>query len=152
MQKSYVILELDTTPPSIQIYAPKYTTNDLLNVITIEANEKLSDYQDIWVVDSNGKRHNYNFSKETDESYIGYVQFTSFPLGVSTIYARLKDEVGNMSELKSFNFVIKESLNKMFVKIRDFQNHSVEVKDKERLVKVKDKSKKVIAKDGDFIG
>jgi hypothetical protein len=106
---SYVYIEIDRTPPMIEIYAPSYTTNELLNEITIESNEDISDYQEIYVIDSIGNRHDYTFEIEGNKA-VGIIKFSNIPIGISTIYARLKDDVGNISNRVYKPINIKESL------------------------------------------
>lgn len=119
---SYVILKLDTEPPKIKIHAPRYTTNDVTNIITIEADEELSEYQDIYAIDSDGKRHEYIFRKEAYNKLVGEIQFSDYPVGMVGLYARLKDDVGNLSDLASANFEIKTSLNTVVAKAGDSSN------------------------------
>jgi hypothetical protein len=94
---SYFTLTLDTTGPIIQINAPSYTSRESNNTITIVGNEKLSNVQDIYIVDSQGTRHDVIFSFDGDMTYTGNIVFTGYPVGVSTIFAQLQDEVGNLS-------------------------------------------------------
>ena len=116
---SFLYIELDTTPPEIEIIAPSYTTTDLLNTIKIEADENISDYQEIYVIDSNGDRHDYTFKKEKANLLIGQISFFNFPFGLSTIYVRLKDNVDNTSELISKSIIIRETLTLLTLDIKD---------------------------------
>lgn len=128
---SYVVLEIDTTNPTVSIYAPNYTTQDVVNTITIEANEPVSDYQDIYLIDSLDNRHDYTFSKESDNQYVGRVRFNNLPLGVHTLYARLKDEVDNYSNVAIKSIEIKESLNKGEISISDREFKKIGISDSE---------------------
>lgn len=109
---NYFYLELDTTSPFIEIMAPSYTTPQTYVEITIQANETLSTYQEIYAIDSKGVRHditlNYRYTKFT-----GTVLFTNMPFGFVTIYARVKDEVGNLSNIaiKSVNLIQSNTLS-----------------------------------------
>lgn len=138
MNKSYVFIELDTTAPQVNIFAPSYTTQDIVNQITIEANEKVSNHE-VWIVDSEGKRHDYVFTKIKDNEFLGLVRLNNLPFGISTIYARLSDDVGNISEIASHSFTIKESLSKMFVKVNDSISKTM-VSDRTMKIKVGDRS------------
>jgi hypothetical protein len=112
--EGYFILEFDTTGPHIDVYAPKYTDRVANNTINIISNEKLSDYQDIYIVDSQGKRHDLIFSFDGDKTFSGNVTFNGYPMGVTTIYAQLKDEVGNVSNLAYTHIsVITSTYNSM---------------------------------------
>ena len=114
---SYVYLELDRTPPIIEIYAPSYTTKDLVNEIIIQSNEKSSLSQnEIYAIDSNGDRHEYTFDYMDDiNQFVGLIKFSNFPVGIATIYARVRDEVGNMSNRVSKSINIKESLTMLVI-------------------------------------
>jgi hypothetical protein len=117
---NYVLIEIDTASPDIDIYIPPYTTIDLINEIIIQANENLEQYQEIYVIDSHGSRFDYTFELERDR-LVGLVNFGNLSLGVATIYARVKDEVGNISNLVSKSFVLKESLTLLKLEVKDIQ-------------------------------
>lgn len=116
---SFVYIELDTSPPEIRIYAHSYTTKDLINTIRIESNEATSDARETYVIDSNGVKHDFTFKKEEANLLIGEISFFNFPLGKATIYAKLEDTVGNMSDLVSKAIEIKESLTLLKLTIKD---------------------------------
>lgn len=134
---SYIKLELDTMPPKINIYLPPYTTNQSINEIIIESDESLSNYQDIYVIDSNGNRHDYNFEKTNDNQFEGIVKFSDLPIGIAVIYARMKDEVDNFSDIVSKSFVIKESLTLLYLDISNSQRDIKSI-DVSRLVESKE--------------
>lgn len=136
MNSSYVYIELDTTKPQIEIYAPQYTTQDIVNQITIEANEKISDHHEVWIIDSNGVRHDYVFSKIRDSQLTGLIRLNNLPIGISTIYAKVSDDVGNVSDIASHSFMIKESLSKLFVKVKDSVAR-IKLSDKSTGIKIK---------------
>jgi hypothetical protein len=94
-------LELDTTPPQIEIFAPSYTSNTSLTTITIEANEDLAKYQNIYMTDQYSNTYPLYFIQRGNK-LIGYVNFMSNG-GIYTIYAQVKDEVHNESDLISFS-------------------------------------------------
>lgn len=125
---SYFIIELDTTSPIIEVYAPRYTTNNITNKITIESNENLAQYQDIYIIDSKGVRHDYTFKRDSDNTYVGVVKFSNYPLGIATIYARMKDEVDNFSNVASASIEIKENVGLLNLNIRDYERN-VEIND-----------------------
>lgn len=119
---SYIQIELDTTKPEISLYAPRYTTEDITNVITIEADEALSSYQEVYVIDSVGNRHDYTFEKESSHQYVGRVRFNTLPLGICTIYARMKDDVDNTSDLASASIELKKSITLLSLEIKETVN------------------------------
>lgn len=97
----YFTLFLDTTAPHISIYAPPYSNNSTANEIRVVADENVGEFQNIYIVDSMGFRHDVIFSKVSENEYSGQITFNEYPIGIATIYAQLKDEVGNISELVS---------------------------------------------------
>lgn len=96
--RSYFTLVLDTTPPEVEIIAPWYTTAHADTHIYIIADELLDTWQEIYVIDSTGKRHDFIFDYEGDRLY-GMVKFSQVASGIATIYARVRDEVHNISAL-----------------------------------------------------
>jgi len=89
-------LELDTTGPQISIISPSYTVPNIITEIIIDADEPLADWQDVYVVDSKGKRHNLIFARHGN-SLIGLVDFNICTIGIATLYATVRDEVFNLS-------------------------------------------------------
>jgi hypothetical protein len=72
---SYVLLNIDTASPNIEIYAPSYTTTDIINEIVVQADESLSlDYYELYAIDNNGVRYDYDFLLD-DDKFIGHVKF-----------------------------------------------------------------------------
>ena len=61
---SYIYLTLDTTPPELSIFVPSYTTKTALTPIRIQSNESLSTYQEIYIIDALGNRHDLTFAHE----------------------------------------------------------------------------------------
>lgn len=146
---SYIYLELDTTPPEIEIYAPSYTTTDVLNEIVINSvDDKEIVSHEIYVIDSNGNRHDYTFQKSEDGTqYIGIVVFSLFPIGMTTIYAQMTDDVGNISNIVERSFEIKESLTTLVLNIEDKQYENT-IKDSDMNIETIDKSMIIDGKDG----
>jgi hypothetical protein len=103
---SYFTLTLDTTGPIIQIYAPSYSSKESNNIITVVGNETLSNFQDIYIIDSQGARHDVTFSFDGVNTFTGSIVFNGFPIGVSTIFAQLQDDVGNFSNIATAHISI----------------------------------------------
>lgn len=95
---SYFALELDTTPPLVEIYAPMYTVVGIDNEIEVVANEELSPYQEIYIIDNLGVRHNLIFHHEGDR-FLGIVNFDGYPQGSAYIYAIVRDTLLNESHV-----------------------------------------------------
>ena len=105
---SYIVIEFDRTAPEIEMFAPSYTTNEITTVITIEANESMSSYQEFYAIDNLGNRHIYTFHQEDPNTYIGRIRFNTVPLGLVNLYARVKDEVDNISDVAMATIEVKE--------------------------------------------
>lgn len=113
---NYVIVNFDTTPPKIQIIAPNYTTRDMVTEISITANEKLDNWQDIYVIDAEGVRHNLIFTLSGSNKFIGKVIFSDLPLGIATIYAKVRDDVYNESDIAIKLIEIKDSSKNVVIR------------------------------------
>lgn len=111
MDNNYFLLELDTTSPMLEIISPVYTQQDIVTDIYIYSSEKLMVYQDIYIIDSKGIRYDVTMSY-FETYYYGRIQMSGYSSGIATIYCRLKDEVGNLSELvsKTINILKGENL------------------------------------------
>lgn len=103
---SYFTLTLDTTPPNIEIYAPSFSNKVSNNTITVVSNEPLSSYQDIYIIDSKGNRHDEIFSFDGDRTFTGNITFDNYPIGMVMIYAQLKDVVDNPSNIATANLTV----------------------------------------------
>jgi hypothetical protein len=112
------ILELDTTGPVIKIFGPSYATNLYPETIIIEANENLAEYQDIYFIDAAGTRHDVIFSYQTNR-LVGIVYFSLFAPGIATMYARLMDEVNNLSNTAVYHVNVVNSV-KLDITTSDF--------------------------------
>lgn len=143
---NYVIITLDTTPPKIRIYAPKYTTKSIYNEIIIESNEELAEYQDIYAIDPKGDKHNLTFQRETDKRLVGVVRFNDMSDGIVAIHARVKDVVGNISNLASATIEIKDSISLLSLDISDSQR-DISVRDNVRPNEVSDITYEINAND-----
>lgn len=93
-------LQLDTTAPQIEIYAPSYTTNNDLTEIRIVANENISSIQNIYIIDKNNNKIDLTFDYNVNE-FIGEIYFTIYGGQTVTLYAQVQDEVHNLSSLVS---------------------------------------------------
>ena len=93
---SYLQVVLDTTSPTINIYAPNETTTETLTLYRVESNEKLTNLQNFYFIDSQGVRHNV-FFQYFGNYFEGNVNFSFFSNGLATFYAEVYDEVLNKS-------------------------------------------------------
>ncbi|MDM5333445.1 hypothetical protein QUF56_09420 [Ureibacillus composti] len=107
---SFFTLTLDTTAPHIDVYAPTYTTPQAEFEVLIKANERLAEYQEIFAIDSVGEKHDFIFMYENN-AYFGIVDVSKFSIGIATIYVRVCDVVGNLSDTLMVNMDIKQAIN-----------------------------------------
>lgn len=94
---NYFIIDLRSTPPELEILAPEYTTPSQINHISILSNTTLLEYQEIYSIDSLGRRKDYSLNYKEDR-YEGDIVFNDI-LGDIILYARLKDDCLNESAL-----------------------------------------------------
>lgn len=108
---SFIKLALDISPPKVEILSPNYTTTTAKTEIRVSCNEVLDTWQDIYIVDSLGNRHDLTFRYDNNE-FVGELYFNDYPYGISTIYAQVRDDVYNKSALvsKTINIVGSETL------------------------------------------
>lgn len=102
---NYFILELDTTSPVIEIECPDYTTKREPLPIIIQANEALDSWHDVFIIDSQGARHNVILTLNGDR-FEGFISFNEVHHGVATIFARTRDEVFNVSNIAQKSILV----------------------------------------------
>jgi hypothetical protein len=112
-----VNITLDTSPPTVIIHAPTIIIEKNYEYITIEANENLDIRQEVYIVDSLNKRHDYTFALEPDKKTLfGNVSFQDYPNGMATLFVIVYDEVWNKSML------YRKSINVGNVDTENFEN------------------------------
>jgi hypothetical protein len=124
---SYFTLELDTTPPQLEIIAPPNTVVGLENEIRILSNETLLlNQQEIYVVSNSGVRTDLTLSYDTTE-FRGEVVFTR--VGIYKVYAKLFDSVLNQSALveKTINVKGVQELLQLEYTDNDYEKFSLKV-------------------------
>jgi hypothetical protein len=119
MGQSWQYLRLDTTGPSIEKYAPVYTTTDILTEIVIESDEPLSGYQEIYFIDSQGIRHDLSFLQKDAQTLEGAIIFGNYntALGIGTLYAKVEDSAGNISDITTKTIEIKENIAELRLEV-----------------------------------
>lgn len=107
---SYFYLTLDTTPPNVNVNAPNNVMPGIVSEIYVNASEPIAEYQDIYIVDSAGDRYDLSFQYQPESNrYYGELNFHGYAIGLATIYARLRDNVDNLSSLVSKVIDIKSA-------------------------------------------
>lgn len=104
---NYFNLILDTMGPNITIYAPAYTVSEEVTEIFVQGSEQLGSYQDIYLIGPYGQRIDLTFEHLGDR-FRGTYNFSAIPLGIYTIYARVKDALDNPSPLASRTIYLRE--------------------------------------------
>jgi hypothetical protein len=104
---NFFTLELDTTGPEIAVTAPAYTIPEIETEMTVQATEQLGTYQEFYLIDAAGARHDLIF-EHVGDAYRGVHNFSGVALGICTLYARVKDEVDNWSPLRSTTIHIRQ--------------------------------------------
>lgn len=144
---NYIIVELDTKAPTIEIYAPAYTVREASVEVTIEADEIIGTPNEIYVIDESGTRHDYTFRRDGNQ-LTGILDFNGFPLGLARLFVRVKDTVDNVSELYEKTITIRESLTILNPVISDSKKSNIQNKDIERKAETIDKDRQLTVKDG----
>ena len=107
---SFLTVNLDTTKPSVEIYAPNYVaTNSIMEVLVI-ANEDLDIYQDIQMVYGDISIP-LIFSQENNK-FKGLVSLHGVPEGILEISVQVRDVVHNLSDkvVKTINALENKGL------------------------------------------
>lgn len=122
---SWQYLELDTTAPTISLNIPSYTTRDILNYIEVISNEKLAlSGHEVYIIDTLGNRFNLNLSLNNNILY-GYSQFNDYSIGPATLYAKVLDEVNNISNIQQKTFNIIDTLGRLKVNVSVNTNKTI---------------------------
>lgn len=116
---SFLTIELDTTSPKIEINTASKVIVGTNSVININSNEALSSFQNIYIIDSSKIVRNYTFAMRSPTELVGAVRFSDYGIGIATIYAQLEDEVGNISELATFEIEVLPSSAVLSLRIKD---------------------------------
>lgn len=137
---SYFTLTLDTTPPIVTIYSPQYTVQDIATEIVVQANEPLANWQDIYIVDSLGVRHDETFLYQGDK-FVGQVSLNGYPQGISILHVRVMDEVYNKSALYTQAIHIMAK-NYFTLEIKE-QSRKIEMSEQARKVEIYEQVRKI---------
>jgi hypothetical protein len=130
---SWLTLELDTTPPNVEIYSPTYLAKDSTNQIEIVADEVLAKSgHNIYTVDANRIIRPLNLTYDNNKLY-GNIDVYDYPVGQLYIFAQLLDDVFNTSILYSKTVNVVNNLGKMKLNLST-ANTSTNISSLENLV------------------
>ena len=93
---SFLTVNLDTTKPSVEIYAPNYVATNSIMEVLIVANENLDIYQDVQMVYGDISIP-LIFSQENNKLK-GLVSLHGIPEGMLEISVQVRDIVHNLSD------------------------------------------------------
>lgn len=124
----HFLLDLDTTAPNVEIYAPYFTTPNATAYIFVEADEPLDNWQEIYTIDSAGTRRDYTFHFDGNSQFTGEISMIDYPEGNVTICARVRDTVHNTSHLVEKTMLVTLG-DKIYITIRDFLPLNTSVSD-----------------------
>ena len=107
---SFLTVNLDTTKPSVEIYAPNYVATNSIMEVLIVANEDLDIYQDVQMVYGDISIP-LIFSQENNKLK-GLVSLHGIPEGKLEISVQVRDTVYNMSDkvVKTINALENKGL------------------------------------------
>jgi hypothetical protein len=118
-------LDLDTTNPSIILATPNYGVKNKPMYIRVESDKPLDSFQFMYMIDANRNTHPITLSHE-GTYYAGLIDLTNLPKGVTRVYARVRDELHNVSDeiYQAFYLAEKTSVNvKLNLSVRDIHIH-----------------------------
>ena len=110
VMSSFLTVNLDTTKPSVEIYAPNYVATNSIMEVLIVANEDLDIYQDVQMVYGDISIP-LIFSQENNKLK-GLVSLHGVPEGILEISVQVRDTVYNMSDkiVKTINALENKGL------------------------------------------
>ena len=110
VMSSFLTVNLDTTKPSVEIYAPNYVATNSIMEVLIVANENLDIYQDVQMVYGDISIP-LIFSQENNKLK-GLVSLHGVPEGILEISVQVRDTVYNMSDkvVKTINALENKGL------------------------------------------
>lgn len=106
---SFQFLQLDTTAPTLKIYAPTYTNKYTENYISIMSSEDIGSVLSLYSIDAKGNRFEHTFIIEENE-LIGVIRFNQHAIGVSSLYYQVTDSVDNVSGIYKADINITENI------------------------------------------
>jgi len=120
---SYLNFYLDLEATA-EVIAPQYTTNEALTHIRIVSDSILDEIYNIKIVDSLGAEHLFPNNYIDTDNYDLEVVLSDYPLGTTTFYASIKDQVGNTKDLAPTTFEIYKA-TLLFVEVSDSRDYKV---------------------------
>lgn len=96
VMSSFLTVNLDTTKPSVEIYAPNYVATNSIMEVLIVANEDLDIFQDIYM-SYEGVSVPLTFSQKNNKLK-GLISLHGIPEGKLEISVQVRDVVHNLSD------------------------------------------------------
>lgn len=148
---SFFILNLDTTAPELEIYAPVYTSNNNTVEINIESNEELDDWQEVYTVDEMGVRRDYTFYIEGN-TMIGVINPYNYPVGLFFLYIKVRDSVHNETRLYEEVITIRDTNAVINLEVRDFKLYDLDINNRSKKIEVNSSTKDIDVRDSEDYG
>jgi hypothetical protein len=124
---SYLNFYLDLEATG-EIITPNYTTTEATTHIRFVSDYEIAEIYNIKVVDTLGIEHNFTSLYPNSSEYTLETVFTDFPLGMTTVYASIRDKVGNTADLTPKTFeILKVSI--LLVAVSDSQENKPTLSD-----------------------
>jgi hypothetical protein len=118
-------LTLDTTSPILQIIAPTEVNTVVDNTISIESNEEIDTFQEIYFIDSEGTRVDYIFNQIDEFNLEKTIRFVDAADGLGVLYIKLRDEVYNLTTI-AWEIYVRTGMNLMVTAV-DYNQMKIEV-------------------------
>jgi hypothetical protein len=141
---SYFTLELDTTPPIVEIHAPNYVINGHYLEFKVSANEKIDPGRFIaQAIDNGSNRYPIILNWEEDEQlFSGLIDTYGFVDGITNIEVTLFDNVHNQSTATKALKVYK-SISEIKLTTKKYEN-TINIKSRVNTIKSKMRKNTII--------
>lgn len=96
---SFFTVTLDTMAPGLIMTVPLWTLKTCIPVI-VQSDEPLDKWQEVYVLDSKGKRHDFTLAWE-EYSLAGTIAFQEIASGIALLHVGVRDRVFNSTYLEA---------------------------------------------------
>ena len=120
--RSYFHLELDTTPPVIEIHTPQYVLNGHYFEFRVTANEPIDIGRfEAKAIDNANNEYNIILNKIDDE-FSGMIDTYGFVNGIAKIQITLYDLVHNSTTTEKVFKILTNDIHKIDILFKSYQN------------------------------